>query len=571
MKNEKPDKKMKLAALVDFCDDARDGFFDEETMDKMVARFKQAGVERMYFQYYGNRDYGWFWDHQMPVPGDVRKTAEHMPNFSRVFVDAAKRHGMETAVVMRPHETGAWYTFSPYYKETAEYPGIKYTGGDIAILAHFARENPELRIKRRSWDIDPDAENKDVYKIKLYKQNDVESCINADNLTIYVSPDNCNYTKYEGNFTLEKSIEAATKEVTVFGRIHNYETSLITKVGDPIEVITLSGFCIKERYIAVGVNCPGKRDEKTSFINAPYSAIAIFDENGEEICATPGGDWYGTPTRVPHIKAGFNFDDGFGSNGSVTFDKEDKEGYFAICKGKNEYVHAALCVMEPKVQEFWFKLLDQAIDDGYDFVGNRIECHSVHVDDPFAYGYNDCIKEEYFKRYGKCCEQEMELDKIAKIRGDAYTELFIEGAKRVRARGRKVYLTLNAEMLYQPIPIARHFAYPMNIEWQWERWIEEIRPDEINIRTFCFTPDFVLNDEQCRHFIEVAQKYDVPITYERYPYWDFAKDFEQIRDTGIFSGMTLYETQHIVQSDGKGGLIEKEPELLKKLEKLTKE
>lgn len=523
----------------------------------------------MYFQYYGNRDYGWLWDHKMPVSRDAVNTAEKMPNFSRVFVEAAKKHKMETAAVMRPLETGIWSTFSPYYKEAVENPGIKYTGGDITLLAHFARENPELRIKRRSFDIDPDAVNKDVHTIKLFKQNDAKSCINSDNLNIYISPDNSNYTKYKGDFVLEKSIEKAAKEVTIFESILNYESTVITHVGDPIEITTLSGFCIEERYIAVGVSCPGKRDEETTFINAPFSGIAVFDDNGEEICATPGGDWYPTPTSEPHIKAGFNFDDGFGSNGAVTLDKEDKEGYFAICKGKNQYVHAALCVMEPKVQEFWFKLLDQAMDDGYDMIGNRIECHSIMVDEPFAYGYNDCIKEEYFKRYGECSEEEMELSKIAKIRGDAYTKLFVEGAKRVRARGKKVYLTLNAEMLYKPIPIARRCAYPLNIEWQWERWIEEIKPDEINIRTYNFTPDFVLSDEQCQNFINTAIKYDVPITYERYPYWDFAKDFEQIRDTGIFSSMILYETAHIIKSDGEGGIIEKEPELLKKLEKLT--
>jgi len=128
---------------------------------------------------------------------------------------------------------------------------------------------------------------------------------------------------------------------------------------------------------------------------------------------------------------------------------------------------------------------------------------------------------------------------------------------------------LNVEMLYNPIPLVRHMAYPMNVQWQWERWLEEIQPDEINIRSYQTSPDFILNDPQCKNFIETAQKYNVPLTLERYDYWDFAAEFEMVRDTGLFSRMTLYEINDIIHSDGKGGIIEIKPELLKQLESLT--
>ena len=81
---------------------------------------------------------------------------------------------------------------------------------------------------------------------------------------------------------------------------------------------------------------------------------------------------------------------------------------------------------------------------------------------------------------------------------------------------------------------------------------------------------FILNDPQCKNFIKTARKYNVPLTLERYCYWDFASEFEMIRDTGIFSRMTLYETFNVIQSDGKGGIIEVKPELLEKLKALTR-
>jgi len=62
----------------------------------------------------------------------------------------------------------------------------------------------------------------------------------------------------------------------------------------------------------------------------------------------------------------------------------------------------------------------------------------------------------------------------------------------------------------------------------------------------------------------------VPLSLERYDYWNFAKEFETIKKTGIFSRMTLYEVNNIIQSDGKGGIIEIKPQFLDKLKKLTK-
>ncbi len=560
---------MLLSALIDFPDDAAK-IYNESTMNKMLTKLKETGVSRVYFQYYGNRDYGHFWDHKAPSNRGTIETANNIPEFSQVFVKAAKANGIEPVAVMRPQEQGIWFTFSPYYKEARENTGIQYTGGKIMIASKFLLENPHLRIKRRTWDIDKDAINKKICSIKLYKQNNIHSRITKQNITIYVSKNNANYKKYEGDFTLTYSTERAKSDVVSSGFIINYPTKTITSLGDSIEVITLGELSINERYVAVAINCKGKASDEELFINTPMNAISIFDENSDIICASPGSANWRTPTHEPHLKAGFNFDDGFGENWEVTLDEEDKEGYLAICKGKDEYVHGALCIVEPKVQEYLLEWLEKALDDGYEMVGNRIECHSVHVDEPFAYGYNDCIKEEYYNRYGQCSEEEMKLSNIAKIRGDAYTNLFIEGAKRVRARGKKVYLTLNVEMLYDPIPVARHMAYPMNVEWQWKRWIDEIQPDEINIRAYYTSLDFILNDSKCKNFIETAQKYNVPLTLERYDYWDFAAEFEMIEETGIFSRMTLYEVNNIIQSDGKGGIVEIKPELLAKLKTLIK-
>ena len=228
-------------------------------------------------------------------------------------------------------------------------------------------------------------------------------------------------------------------------------------------------------------------------------------------------------------------------------DPDGKEGYIGIAKGKDLYARGALCECESFMQEHWLSFLEKAMEDGYNYIGNCIECHTVHVDEPFAYGYNNCIKEEYFRCYGKCEEQDMDLDKIAKIRGDAYTKLFVEGARRARAKGRKVYITLNIEMLHDPISLDRRYTYPMNVQWQWERWLEEIRPDEINFRMYKNTPHFLLNDPQCKHTLEEVKSYNVPLTVERCTFGDMAEEYQMLNETGLFDAFIVYKTASLLQ------------------------
>jgi hypothetical protein len=564
---------MKLSALVDFPDDACVEY-TPDMVESMISQLSDVGFDRIYVQYYGNREYGWIFNNEAPNYITQNQTSKNMPNYSQVFVDAAKRHGMEAAVVMRPQEQGIWTVYSPYYtKDKNINSGIPHLGGRLLVTSTFLQKHPELRIKRRSWDIDSDAVNKVIGSIKLYKQNNVPSRIKKENITIYTSKDNSYYKPYTKPFDFSVSEELAQETVVISKTVPDYDTELLTLKGMPIQVLTLGNLEIADPFVAIGVRCEGDCDDKRLFRNTPVHAIACFDLQGNKICATPGGTRRPTPLNRPFLEAGFHFDDGFGAYQAITLDPKGSEGFLAIAKRKNRYVHGALCECEPAVREYWLQTLEDAMDDGYDLVGNRIECHSVHVDEPLAYGYNDCIKEEYYRRYGYCKEENMELDKIAKIRGDAYTELFMEAAKRIRAKGKKIFLTLNIEMLHNPIPLDRRYAYPMNVEWQWERWLKEIRPDEINFRMYYNTPKFLLSDPQCLRMLETAKSYDVPLTIERYTYWDFPAEYEFLRDTGLFSRMTLYETANVLAGDGKGRVVptERGKDILPRLSKLLKQ
>ena len=246
---------------------------------------------------------------------------------------------------------------------------------------------------------------------------------------------------------------------------------------------------IRERYVAVEVAGNNDDDPASRFTNVPYHAIRCFDENGAEICATPGSIYWKQKNYAKDpLDSGFTFDDSFSGFNAITLDPPGGKGYLAICKGKNGYLPGTLCECEPEVRNYWMSFLDQALDDDFDMYSNRIECHSAMTDEPYAYGYNDCIKEEYYRRFGQCAEKDMDTTKIAEIRGDTFSALFAAGAKKVHARGKKVVTQINLEMLHKPIPYTRLRAYPMNVGWQWQRWLEETEPDVINLQKYIFRP-----------------------------------------------------------------------------------
>ena len=548
---------MKLSTLSDFFDDALISEYTPEMVESLLSQFKEYGFSRMYLYYYGvaGKDNYLHTDRTDEPYSNWHKTAKNMPNSSKVFADAAKKVGIESVIAIKTNEQGLWLVYSPYYTKNIE-GGVPHLGGKILEYTKFLAEHPELRIKRRSYDIDPDAVNKVICSIKLYKQNDAPTRIKKEHISIYTSPDNSYYKPYAGDFTVTESIEPAREDIIISGHSVDYkDTFELVKKGDPIRVLTLSGLSITDRFAAVRVQCGGECDKFVRFTTTPYHGITCHDENGNEICSSRGGSIRPTVNNVPYLDAGFGFDDGFGNFRQLDLDGDSGDSYIAVAKGKNEYTHTTLCECEPEVREYWLSILEQTLDDDHDYYTHRVENHGIHVDEPFAYGYNDCIKEEYFRRYGECSEQEMDTRKIAKIRGDAYTELFIEAAKRIRARGKKVILPLNVEMLRDPIPVARRIAYPMNVEWQWERWLEEIRPDEINIRTYFTSPQFLMTDPQCKKFIETAKKYNVPLTLERYADHDFLADYDYVKSTGIFDYMTLYETGDVLAGDNNGNVV----------------
>ena len=114
-------------------------------------------------------------------------------------------------------------------------------------------------------------------------------------------------------------------------------------------------------------------------------------------------------------------------------------------------------------------------------------------------------------------------------------------------------------------------AYPWNIRMEWEKWLDEGLLDEVMLRTFTFTPKFVLNDPFSLRVMDMCQKHSVPINYNRYLIGTpevYRSEYECIRDDGRFQTFIVYEVASLIHSDEKGGITILQPEMCDTIRKM---
>jgi len=401
--------------------------------------------------------------------------------------------------------------------------------------------------------------------VKLFKNDDAPTRIKKENIRILASNKNGDYKDVKVDFTFNESIETAKEDINCMS-----DDDIVTKKGDKVRVITLSGLALKEKYLAITTNFI---DGESDFMNSGTKMLEVYDVDGNQLPVSIGtyyNLWYGDGLKGGPLKNGICYDAGWGA-GRVYLDVNSTSGdrgFIAFMRGKNKYLPTALCESEPKVREYWLKMVKECLDDGFEEIDFRIENHSTHTNEPFSFGYNQVILDEYRSKYGDVAEKDMDTAKIAQIRGDHYTEFLKEANKLIKAAGKKMNVNLNVEFYRPDIPKSRYPAYPFNINYNWKQWLEELDLDAVTLRMFLFKPEFVLKDSVAIEMIDLAKKKGLPIHYTRYVNPEckidlfshdpglFAAEMEYVMSTGDFESFIAYEAAVFIKPDEKGGIIE---------------
>jgi len=500
----------KLETTVDFYDDfywaGRE--FTADNVDQMIEFMHSIGVRKIDWMY------DTFWTYfRYPFAGKK--------NIIAYAAEKAHSMGMELHAIIKPFETGISELFVPHtFPRPEGVDVIEDMNGYYYWVDPFTAKNPHFRLKRKPGDWNPKG---DVKTIKLVSTNDSEITINAQDLEIWTGEKNGMLEKYDGGFEYSKSIEWRS----------------MFPVGNECRVISLDGLCIEERYRYILVknkNC----SEKGTFSNTMQNIMEIYDEKGNIIPSTPAGSTrdidpvnrmktyqskkyfeYTSSEEVQEFLAdpekirkaminaysyGMKQRDFYGHGENTLFSQRvfDRDGYAGVARGKIEYISGAMCPAYTEVQDYWLGLVKECIDLGVDGVNFRVEEHSSKSLERDEYGFNEPVLEK--------CGDRIDRDLVNRINGQAYTAFLTKARDLLKLKGLSVGVHVNAEFIYpDDRPAPNHERIPPNIEWEWEKWIEEIA-DAVYLKSMHMN-----TEAHADHFIdkvsECAKKYGKPVIY----------------------------------------------------------
>jgi hypothetical protein len=315
------------------------------------------------------------------------------------------------------------------------------------------------------------------------------------------------------------AIELLGSSSFYYGNIINNLIKVYDKSGAPIE-ITLG---LKPRKIVSYDKDSYHLDvvkKKTTF--SDYG----FDFDGLRI-AVPSGVLYGD--------ASLNY----------YYSMTAENNVVGIAMGCNQYVPGAMCPSEPGARAYWLSLIQEAIDCGVDGIDIRETGH-LDVLKWGEYGFNAPIVDEYQKRYGvNILEQDYDKRLLRMLRGEFYTEFLETAADLIRDSEKKFYLHISDTMMGTP-----DSSTPMEIHWDWQKWIEYLKPDGITFKAINE------NSYSTNYAIEVVERcmvQKIPVDYCVFTHRidDHKKLIQTLRSAG-FSSINLYEfASYYKARDGK--------------------
>ena len=531
----------------------------------MMLRLKELGVRRVTWGYYGDGHGGLLnptgytdpdrSDSALSRGGwktyDATYGAQGLGNPLKAAVESGHRHGLEVYAYFKPYETGPGMMFpegSPEAKTMGLLPCI---GGSLCWIDPFVKAHPELRIERRSDDLPPDAEHAVVTAVRLIKKDDSPTRMRKEHIQIWTSDVNWQYKRAMPDFTLTEAVEKAPRPVCDHGG------NVLTRAGDPVRVLTLSGLQLTDKYVLITTDFDGGVPD---FTNSGTALIEAIDNRGKVIpteIATGASIWL--PDMQNFRSAGLSLGFGWGAS-QVTLDASNanaKQGLIAFARGRNRYLAGgALCETEPQVQQFWMQCIEEMIAAGVDGVDFREENHSTHSDRPEDYGFNEVVLKECGGLQGEAL-----LARLAEVRGRAYTDFLRRSKKRLAAAGKRMRYNLQIDWLRPDRPADRAPAYPANVNWEWQRWVDESLMDGAVLRFFVIKAGDVLGDPMTREVTDRCRRDGLPVTFDQYlghagsavEGAGVTEQLKRVRADGRFSGFILYETSTFLHFDAEGG------------------
>ena len=574
-----------LSTTVDFPDDVVGGLYTPELIDKMMAQCRTIGIRRVYWIYYGDIDMDSYWAGGLfHHPGTKYgiPTLERTGEPLRAAVPLAHKHGLEIYGVLKPYNTGASGTY-PEGSPEPKSNNINRIGGTVFQVSPFVERYPHTRLRRRPYSTPSDLDNITVEKIKLLKKDDSPTRIKKENLQIWTSENNYRYQHKEIPFNLTDAVELAPRDV------YDYFGDLVTVKGAPVRTLTLDGLNLTDRFILITTN---HSDEDGDFKNTPISMIEAYGNSPEPlpiVVATRSATWI--RPRDFHTY-GLEFDSGMGTmqvtldedattergvliGGKGKFSSIQSGGFIAFARGKNDYVPSMPCEIYPEVRTLWDGWIDRILDTGVDGLDIRVSSHGNLVDEPWEYGFNQPVLDEYYRRYKHdLLGTDTDLARLAGIRCEHYTIFVRETSEKVRRVRKKMQVHIHAEAFRPNLVHGQIMGIPPNLHFEWQTWLKEGLVDGITLRTSWFEGwedasvgkpsksrmSMALADPVADEALRLAQEMDVHVYLNRYlsrfvGLEEYVSDIESAFNDSRIAGFDIYEYSGLARATHDGSSL----------------
>jgi len=533
-----------LEVLVDFLDDAlwANHVWTARDVESVMRTLAAVGVRRVSWAYYGDGHGGLLLPDLRDGTADYRQcqaTYRALGNPLRAAVEAGHRYGLEVYAYYKPYETGVSMVIPDGTADARSYGLLPHIGGQLAALDPFVRDHPALRLQRHTDDLP--THDAAIHALRLTKRDAAPTRVNADHLQIWTSSHNYRYTRAQVPFTCTESVEPAARDS------YDHAGALVTRRGDPVRVLTLSGFRLDDPYVLVTTDFTEGPPDFTHSGTALLTALDTEQRDIPGVIATGAGCWLSS--QVNFREWGLIFDYGWGR--SVTAldapNGNGRDGVIAFARGKNATLPAALCETEPAVQVYWLDCLREMIAAGVDGIDIREENHCTHTDEPEAYGFNAVVLAQ--------CRPGVELTgEVARVRGDAYTH-FLRQAKTLLAHhGVRLRYHLNMDHFRPTPPACRALAYPANLRFDWQRWVAEGLLDEAVLRAYHHRAD-MLTDPFGAELVSACREHHLPISFNHHLFSEdawYREEALRVAADGRFAGLILYEANSFLRTDQHG-------------------
>ena len=550
-----------LSALCDFSDDCQSISFTPELLGSMMDKLHWMGVRRLY------------WNHHQPgmleLLGEgslaewsptIKQSLRNLGNILLTARRLAHDRDLQFFAVIKPYETGLSHTDPTSGPTAMSTPGLPGIGG-VYPVDPWVMSHPEMRVRIRSADLPVGLDEVPIQRIQL-RQKDMSAVrINAENLEVWTSTDNNGYKKRDVSFSVSETVEKCPLD------IYNREEELITRRGEPVRALNISGLDLLDPFIVVTTNLT---DDGGTFRNTTSQMVRAYGPNDQPI-EVLRSSYHAFRRHERDVRTSdLQYDSGSGDV-EICLDADNRrlestDGVIGITRGRNEYLSGALCEGYPEVREYWLSWVGECIAAGVDGVDFRISNHSCWTDTPDIYGFNEPIVAEYRRRYGVDPDDEpYEPELLGALRGEFYDGFLRAAAQRLSAAGKTFQVHIEPESFRTDAMPGTRMTRPGLATFNWRGWLRTRLPDEATIFGRMWFPDQALKDPVMQEIVTEARDAGIPTHYS-HPVWKsrdpqvHADWLEAVYRDGGLDGYTLYETDSMYEDDlSSDGLLQFHP------------